>query len=156
MKKIYGIMMALLLSAMVGCSSDNNDDTLANGQETSTTEATLSEEDVSKLVKTRMSEAVVAENMELPAWLNNVIKEREAKDANIGVSGTFTIPVYQFSWKGDTFFFVYNVYDSCITCNSVYHKDGTKYEWTGAEDIQDFAQKSKDWTCVYKPKSSIS
>jgi len=154
MKKINGILVALMLLAMIGCSTDNNDDSAANTEEKTTTGATLSEEEVSKLVRTRMTEAVVMENVELPAWLQDVLKEREAKDVNIGVAGTFAIPVYQFTWNGDTFYFVYDPLDSCITCNSVYHKDGTRHHWAGTAETEDFVKNSKDWTCVYKPSTS--
>lgn len=151
MKKIYVLMMALMISAIVGCSNKNDDDPIGTDQKKTSAGATLTEEEVAKLVKTRMTEAAATDGSELPAWLSNVIKEREAEDAKAGIKGMFAVPVYQFSWKGNTFFFVYNAYDSCITCNSVYHQDGTKYEWAGTEDAEDFAKNSKDWKCVYKP-----
>jgi hypothetical protein len=152
MKKVLFFMMGLMLTAIVGCSNDKSDESLVGTEKESPSEAQVAEEVLGQQVRLKLSQANLLQGVELPDWLVKVIEEREAEDAKIGVKGNFSTPIYQFSWKGEKFYFVYDNYDSCVTCNSVFHLDGTMYKWSVTE-IEDFVTNSTDWACIYKPES---
>ena len=56
--------------------------------------------------------------------------------------------VYQCKWKSQTVYNIYNIFSSCILCDT-YYADGSRIEWVKVADAEDFCDKSTDWKCIY-------
>ena len=80
---------------------------------------------------------------DLPDWLAEMVTDLEKNAPPMSV-----YKVYRCKWNSKTVYYIYWNFSSCVMCET-YFADGTRIEWNGTVDTEDFQANSSDWKCIY-------
>lgn len=123
--KLLVMSLLMMLVGLVGCSSDDN----------------VTAEDMMPPMKNATVELVPKED--LPVWLSEKVERLEVQPSLVAY-------IYQSSWRGETVFWIWSSFSSCVICD-IYTTEGENVTFENDAVIEEFARKSDyEWKCIYK------
>jgi hypothetical protein len=97
------------------------------------------EEKLSEKMNSAASDIILVE--EMPDWLQIKIHDIEKMPL-------VEARAYQCEWENQTVYYIYNNFNSCLTCDA-YHADGNKITFEDDSESDDFTSISKNWKLIW-------
>ena len=128
----FVLLFTITCFCVTSCKSDDN-----NGEQ----QITKSLSQAPHALEGAKIELVVKGDM--PNWL---VEKVNFMETNIVPSAEYK--VYQCTWRSHTIYYVYDLFASCMMCET-YYEDGKNVSWERSADVEDFDKNSTDWKCIY-------